>query len=117
MFYEIRKKNVLSIGSSVPDAHNILLSKHAEEYAIMEIKKYLSRSNKKLKDIKIIIWKQNKEGCIKPVNCCAWCKKTILKNNLNNNQIVTPLVNEVGEWNGSFRSSIVEHSKKPVLKV
>ena len=51
-------------------------------------------------NIKIIIWKQNKKGEIRGVNCCSWCKQTIIKSELNDSQIVTPcMVNEV--WNGN----------------
>ena len=88
---------------------------HCKDFALNDIKKYLSRfGRKKLKHITIVIWKQNREGILKSINCCGWCKKSILKCGLNNNQIITPIV-EDGIWNGEFKSSIVECSKRPVL--
>ena len=116
MFYEVKGKHVINVGSSRPDRHHILLCKHAEEFALKDIKRYISKTKKnKLKNMKIIIWKQNKNGIIRDVNCCSWCKKNILKNNLDDSQIVTPCIdNEI--WNGKFRTAIVEHSKQPVMR-
>ena len=116
VFYETKGKHVINVGSSRPDRHHILLCKHAEEFALKDIKRYMKKSsNRKLKNIKIMIWKQNKKGEIRGVNCCSWCKQTIIKSELNNSQIVTPyMVNDV--WNGKFKSAIVECAKPPVMK-
>ena len=115
VFYDEKANIVLNVGSSEPKAHSVLYSKHAEDFALNDIKKYLSRfGRKKLKHITIVIWKQNREGILKSINCCGWCKKSVLKCGLNNNQIITPIV-EDGIWNGEFKSSIVECSKRPVL--
>ena len=117
VFYIGKKKHVIGVGSSMPDMHNVLLCKHAEEYAIQDIKKYLSKYGlRKMKDLKIIIWKQNKEGIIRTTDCCAWCKKRLLKTNIGENQVITPLVDTCGSWNGAFKSSIIENAKIPVLK-
>ena len=106
---------VLNIGSSQPLAHNVLYSKHAEEYALNDIKKFLIRyGKKKLKTITIVIWKQNREGKLKSIDCCGWCKKCIMKSGLDTKQIITPIVDD-GIWTGSFRSSINHCSKRPVL--
>ena len=116
VFYDGKGKHVINVGSSRPDRHHILLCKHAEEFALKDIRKYMSKTkNNRLKNIKIIIWKQNKNGIIRSVNCCSWCKKTILKSNLCNSQIITPcVVNDA--WNGHFQTAIVEHAKNPVMK-
>jgi len=95
---------VINVGSSRPDRHKVLLCKHAEEFALRDIRRYMSKKKKKINQIRIIIWKQNNNGEIKSVNCCSWCKKSILKHDLNKSQIVTPCI-ENNEWNGKFMSA------------
>ena len=116
MYYETKGKHVINVGSSRPDRHSILLCKHAEEFALKDIKRYLSKKKiRKFKDIRIVIWKQTKEGILKTIDCCSWCKKNVLKNGLQECQIITPCIVDE-KWNGKFRSSIIEHAKPPVWK-
>ena len=60
------------------ECHNRSLdAMHAEEDAIRKCRKL----NIDIKNIHIIIWKENSLG-VKPAFSCNWCRKFILKNNL-----------------------------------
>ena len=47
---------------------------HAEQIALKKIHMYYSKIYK-ITDIKILIWKQNNFGEIRPIHCCNWCSK------------------------------------------
>lgn len=113
MFYDAKKKTVINVGSSIPDNHNILFSKHAEEKAIEEMRKFIKRKNYKSKNIKIIIWKE-KNNILKPALCCNWCKKLITKHNLLE-KFITPSI-ENSKWKGGFISAVGSECFKPLVK-
>lgn len=89
MLYCVGKNHtILEFGNSYYGSHNLLVSLHAEEAAINSIyKKWINRYN--IRDLSILIWKQAKNGSIKPVYCCDWCRKYITKNNINPNSVIT----------------------------
>ena len=89
MLYCVGKNHtVLEFGHSYYGSHNLLVSLHAEEAAINSIyKKWINLYN--IRDLSILIWKQSKNGAIKPVYCCDWCRKYITKNNINPNSVIT----------------------------
>ena len=116
MFYDAKKKTVISVGSSIPHNHDILYSKHAEEKAIEDMRRFIKRKNynsKKKQNIKIIIWKE-KNNILKPALCCNWCRKLINKNKLLK-KIITPSI-EKSKWDGSFISAIGSECFKPLVK-
>ena len=118
MFYEVKKKHVIGVGSSDPSLnHSVLLAKHAEEFALKDINRYISKtSEKNLKNIRVIIWKENRFGIIRETDCCAWCKKSILRSKLDRSQIITPEIDSDGYWKGTFKCSINEKSKIPLKR-
>ena len=117
VFYKTRRKSIIKVGSSTTDPHPVLQAVHAEENAIKNIKHYLKKYDpKKIKDLTIIIWRQNNHGELKSINCCKWCKAKILKAGIKPNQIITPCVNADGTWNHKVRSAITDCPSHPVLK-
>ncbi len=113
MFYDAKKKTVINVGSSIPHNHDILFSKHAEESAIEDMRKFIKRKNYNSKNIKIIIWKE-KNNVLKPALCCNWCRKLINKHNLLE-KIITPSIDN-SKWNGKFNSAIGSECFKPLVK-
>ena len=113
VFYDSKKKKVINVGSSIPHNHDILFSKHAEECAIKDMKKYIKRKKYNSKNIKIIIWKE-KNNVLKSALCCDWCKNLISKHNLLD-KIITPLIVN-NKWNGKFISAISNKCFKPLVK-
>jgi hypothetical protein len=107
---------------------------HAEEIAIKRLNK-LNKNNKNNKNnkknknnknnnnnkknniknkYKIIIWKQNKEGQVRPVYCCCWCMKLLLKNGYTNDDIMTfSICNNKCILETSMRKDIII---KPLIK-
>lgn len=66
----------------------MLVSTHAEEAALQSIyKRWIHKYD--IQNLNILIWKQNKNGDIKPVYCCDWCKKLITKRNFPINNVIT----------------------------
>jgi hypothetical protein len=84
-----------------------LVSLHAEEAAINSIyKKWINRYN--IRDLTILIWKQAKNGTIKPVYCCDWCRKYITKHNINPDSVIT-----FTQLMCDFSNSIIDENTLP----
>jgi hypothetical protein len=84
-----------------------LVSLHAEEAAINSIyKKWINRYN--IRDLTILIWKQAKNGTIKPVYCCDWCRKYIAKHNINPDSVIT-----FTQLMCDFSNSIIDENTPP----
>ena len=80
------------MGSSSPySSHPLLHAIHAEDMALNYIDslrhKYYRKFNPN--DVYIIIWKQNAKGDIRPVFCCDWCSKLLLKSSIPIKNIIT----------------------------
>lgn len=96
MFYNIKTKQIIKIGSSRPCGINKYhTSIHAE---IIAIKNY-NLLNKK-KNIIIIIWKFTKDRKIKQMFCCLNCTKYLKRYNyenliytINDNKLVSAIIN------------------------
>lgn len=98
----------------------MLLNTHAEEIALKRIFKIHLRKHK-LNDLRLIIWKQNNHGLIKPINCCGWCTKLIRKYNFPmdhvltfNQEFDTPFI--IDRSTNILRSAISESPVLPVKK-
>ena len=95
---------------------------HAEQIAFKKIHKYYSKIYK-INEIKILIWKQNNFGEIRPIHCCHWCSKLPKIYNFPQENIYT-LSKEfktIEEFNSISRKNLVyainpEFSKAPLLK-
>lgn len=89
VFYSAKKGIIIDSGtSSLIQRHGVLLNTHAEEIALKRIKRIHSRKHK-IKDLRIIIWKQNNHGLVKPIDCCKWCTKMIQRYNFPVDQVLT----------------------------
>ena len=89
VFYSAKKGIIIDSGtSSLIQRHGVLLNTHAEEIALKRIKRIHSRKYK-IKDLRIIIWKQNNHGLVKPIDCCKWCTKMIQRYNFPMDQVLT----------------------------
>jgi hypothetical protein len=89
VFYNIKKGKIIDSGtSSLLKPHSVLLNTHAEEIALKRIFSIHIKKNK-LKDLTLIIWKQNNHGLVKPINCCKWCTKLVEKYGFPANQVMT----------------------------
>lgn len=88
VFYNAVKKVIIEFGSSENySSHPMLATNHAEDYIINKIQKKCYDSP--AKDLKILIWKQNAKGEIRPVFCCQWCKKRILQTKFPIENVIT----------------------------
>ena len=102
----INKKNtILYVGESriLGECHNRSLdAMHAEEDAIRKCWKM----NIDIKNIRIVIWKENTFG-VKPAFSCNWCRKFILKNNIPIKKCLTPeFTND--KYTGNLTSSVID---------
>jgi hypothetical protein len=89
VFYSNRQKAILKIGSSEAySTHPLLHGLHAEQFALNFITKKL-QFNYPLRDIYILIWKQNAVQEIKPAFCCAWCSKMLIKSGFPLRNVIT----------------------------
>ena len=89
VFYTLKNGKIIDSGtSSLILRHGVLLNTHAEEIALKRIKRIHSRKYK-IKDLRIIIWKQNNHGLVKPIDCCKWCTKLIQRYSFPMDQVLT----------------------------
>ena len=97
MFYNLKTKQIIKIGSSRPSGINKYhTSIHAE---IIAIRNY-NLLNKK-KNIIIIIWKFTKDKQIKQMICCLNCTKFLKRYNyenliytINDNKLISAIINK-----------------------
>lgn len=89
VFYNAAKKKLLKFGSSdIYSTHPLLATIHAEDLLITEItKKWQYQYN--INDLIILIWKQNAKQEIRPIFCCQWCKKRIIKSGFPTENVIT----------------------------
>ena len=118
MFYDVKKKNVIWIGSSTIGNHCILANIHVEEIALKKINQYLKHNqlkSKNIKNIKIILFKIKyieSKYIIKSAFCCNWCYRLLKRYKFPLCNIITP-----NDTNIKFISSINEsHKYKIPLK-
>ena len=118
VFYDVKKSNIIWVGSSQIGSHQILANTHVEEIAITKIKKYISKNRFRLdykKHIKIIIFKKyqlNNQDLIKEVFCCRWCLGIFKKYNILEDNVLTIS----GEKLISSIHSDTYYIKKPLKK-
>lgn len=121
MFYSIKKGIIIDSGtSSLIQRHNVLLNTHAEEIALRRIRKIHSKRYA-IKDLRIIIWKQNNHGLVKPIDCCKWCTKMIKKSGFCMDNVLTfnrefDDYSEIGNNENILTSAISDNPIIPLCK-
>lgn len=101
----INKKNtILYVGESriLGECHNRSLdAMHAEEDAIRKCWKM----KLDIRNIRIIIWKENTFG-IRPAFSCNWCRKFIIKSKISTQKFLTPkFIND--KYTGNLTTSVI----------
>ena len=97
VFYDLKRHNIIWIGSSQIGSHMILANTHVEEIATTKIKNYISKNKFKSdykKNIKIIIFKKyqiENINLIKEVYCCRWCLGIFKKFDIPRENVLTIL--------------------------
>ncbi len=86
------------------------MASHAEDIVITDIMRKW-RYQYDVRDLYIIIWKQNAKHVIRPVFCCQWCKKRI-----HNSIIPANNVKTISELYMSQRNTNIQLTRRNIVQ-